>query len=187
MKNPAEMPGFSIVGETDMAAIIRDEREEDAGTIRAVTLAAFADMPYSEQTEAAIVEALRAAGALAVSLVAVEGGEIVGHVAFSPVTINGAAAPGWFGVGPLSVRPDRQKSGFGTALMRAGLARLAEGGAKGCVLVGDPGYYRRFGFRASDTLAYPDLPAEYFQVLELATAAPSGTVAFHPAFAACDD
>ena len=169
------------------AATIRDERAEDADAIRAVTLAAFADMPHSQQTEAAIVEALRASGALAVSLVAVEGDEIVGHVAFSPVTINAAAAPGWFGAGPLSVRPDRQKSGIGTALMRAGLARLAEAGAKGCVLVGDLGYYRRFGFKASSSLAYPDLPAEYFQVLELAAAAPSGTVAFHPAFSAHDD
>jgi putative acetyltransferase len=168
-------------------ATIRDEREEDAGAIRAVTLAAFAGMPYSEQTEAAIVEALRASGALAVSLVAVEDGEVVGHVAFSPVTIDGAAAPGWFGAGPLSVRPDRQKGGIGTALMRAGLARLTETGAKGCVLVGDPGYYRRFGFVASDRLVYPDLPAEYFQILALTSQTPSGTVAFHPAFAARDD
>lgn len=167
--------------------IIRDEREGDAGAIRTVTLAAFAGMPYSEQTEAAIVDALRAANALALSLVAVEDGEIVGHVAFSPVTVDGASAPGWFGVGPVSVRPDRQKSGIGTALMRAALARLEAAGAKGCVLVGDPAYYRRFGFIASTSLSYPDLPAEYFQVLALAPDAPSGTVAFHPAFAARDD
>lgn len=169
------------------ATTIRDEREEDAGAIRAVTLAAFADMPYSQQTEAAIVAALRAAGALAVSLVAVEDGDVVGHVAFSPVTIDGAEAPGWFGAGPLSVRPDRQRGGIGAALMRAGLARLAGAGAKGCVLVGDPGYYRRFGFEASSSLAYPDLPAEYFQVLALTSQPPSGTVAFHSAFAARDD
>lgn len=167
--------------------IIRDEREGDAGAIRAVTLAAFAGMPYSEQTEAAIVDALRAAGALAVSLVAVEDGEIAGHVAFSPIAIDGAPAPGWFGAGPLSVRSDRQRRGIGTALMRAGLARLGDAGAKGCVLVGDPAYYRRFGFRASSSLRYPDLPAEYFQVLALTPETPSGTVAFHPAFAARDD
>lgn len=167
--------------------IVRDECEEDAAAIRAVTLAAFAGMPHSEQTEAAIVDALRASGALAVSLVAVEDGAVVGHVAFSAVTIDGTPAPGWFGVGPLSVRPDRQRRGVGTALMRAGLARLRKAGAKGCVLVGDPGYYRRFGFRAASSLVYPDLPAEYFQVLELAAEAPRGTVAFHPAFAARDD
>lgn len=167
--------------------LIRDERDGDAGAIRAVTRAAFEGMPYSEQTEAAIVDALRAAGALAVSLVAVEDGGIVGHVAFSPIAIDGAPAPGWFGAGPLSVRPGRQRAGIGTALMRAGLARLADAGAKGCVLVGDPAYYRRFGFTASSSLRYPDLPAEYFQVLELASETPSGTVAFHPAFAARDD
>lgn len=167
--------------------LVREEREGDAGIIRAVTRAAFAGMPYSEQTESAIVDALRAAGALAVSLVAAEEGEVIGHVAFSPITIDGAPAPGWFGVGPLSVRPDRQRSGIGSALMRAGLARLADAGAKGCVLVGDPAYYRRFGFRASSSLGYPDLPAEYFQVLALASETPSGIVAFHPAFAARDD
>ena len=71
--------------------------------------------------------------------------------------------------------------------MRAGLARLAEVGAKGCVLVGDPACYRRFGFEASSSLVYPDLPAEYFQVRALAPEAPPGTVAFHLAFAARDD
>ncbi len=75
------------------AFAIRDEQESDAAAIRAVTLAAFANKPYSQQTEAAIVEALRAAAALDVSLVAVEGADVVGHVAFSPVSINGAAAP----------------------------------------------------------------------------------------------
>jgi putative acetyltransferase len=169
------------------APTIRDEREADAGATRAVTRVAFANMPYSQQTEAAIVEALRAAGALALSLVAVEDGEVVGHVAFSAVTIDGAPAPGWFGAGPLSVRPDRQRSGIGTALMRAGLARLAEAGAKGCVLVGDPVYYLRFGFREASSLAYPGLPAVWLQVLALAAAEPRGTVAFHAAFAVRDD
>lgn len=167
--------------------VIRDEQEGDAAAIRAVTLAAFQNMPYSQQTEAAIVDALRAAGALAVSLVAVEGDEVTGHVAFSPIAIDGAPASGWFGVGPLSVRPDRQRKGIGTALMRAGLERLEKSGGKGCALVGDPAYYRRFGFRTTPSLTYPEVPAEYFQVLELASDAPSGTVAFHPAFEARDD
>lgn len=169
------------------ATIIRDEREEDADAIRAVTMAAFEAMPHSRQTEAAIVEALRAAGALAVSVVAVEGGEVAGHVAFSPITVDGAPAPGWFGVGPLSVRPGRQRAGIGSALMRAGLERVKALGAKGCVLVGDPAYYRRFGFEASTSLSYPDLPAGYFQVLHLDPEARSGTVAFHSAFAARDE
>jgi len=167
--------------------LIRDERPGDAAAIRAITLAAFENKPYSQQTEAAIVDALRAANALVVSLVAVDGREIVGHVAFSPIDIDGSPAAGWFGVGPVSVRPDRQRSGIGSALMRAGLDRLQDLGAKGCVLEGDPAFYRRFGFEIARSLTFPDGPAAYFQVLELVSPAPTGIVAFHPAFAATEE
>jgi putative acetyltransferase len=167
--------------------VIRDDRPGDAPAIRAITLAAFEGKPYSDQTEAAIVDALRAAGAMAVSLVAEDRGEIVGHVAFSAISIDGSPVPGWFGVGPVSVRPDRQGNGIGSALMRAGIDRLKAAGAKGCVLEGDPAYYRRFGFERARTLSYPEGAAEYFQVLELTSAEPSGVVTFHPAFAARDD
>jgi putative acetyltransferase len=168
------------------AFAIRDEQERDAAAIRAVTLAAFANMPYSQQTEAAIVEALRAAGALAISLVAVEGDDVVGHVAFSPVSIDGGAAPGWYGVGPLSVRPERQRTGIGSALMREGIARLRALGGTGCVVVGDPAYYERFGFRAIPALTVPDIPPEYVRFLELGSDRPTGVVSFHPGFAARD-
>lgn len=169
------------------AFVIRDEQERDAAAIRAITLAAFADMPYSQQTEAAIVEALRAAGALTVSLVAVEGDDVVGHVAFSPVSVDGAAAPGWYGAGPLSVRPDRQRSGIGSALMRAGIARLRALDGKGCVVVGDPAYYERFGFRTNPEATVPGVPPEHVRFLELGPDRPAGVVAFHPGFAARDD
>lgn len=105
---------------------IRQERPEDIEGIRQITKAAFEPIEHSSQTEAAIVDALRSAGALTVSLVAVADGEIVGHVAFSPVTIDGADK-GWYDLGPVSVRPDRQKEGIGGALIREGLARLARG------------------------------------------------------------
>lgn len=166
------------------AVTIREEREGDEEAIRAITLSAFEYMPYSRQTEAAVVEALRAAGALAVSLVAVGDDGIVGHVAFSRVTIDGAAADGWYGVGPLSVRPDRQRQAIGSALMKAGLARLVALGGRGCVLVGEPGYYRRFGFASPSSLAYPDVQPAFFQALALAGTLPSGTVALHAAFGA---
>jgi len=169
------------------AFVIRDEQTRDAAAIRAVTLAAFATMPYSQQTEAAIVDALRAAGALAASLVAVDGDEVVGHVAFSPVTIDGSAAPGRYGVGPLSVRPERQRSGIGSALMRAGIARLRALGGKGCVVVGDPAYYERFGFRAKPGPTVPGVPPQHVRFLGLESAWPAGAVAFHPAFEARDD
>lgn len=169
------------------AFVIRDEQERDAAAIRAVTLAAFATMPYSQQTEAAIVDALRAAGALAVSLVAVDGDVVVGHVAFSPVTIDGVAAPGWYGVGPLSVRPEQQRSGIGSALMREGIARLQALGGKGYVVVGDPAYYERFGFRVIPGLTVADIPPEYVRFLALGPDWPAGVVAFHPGFEAHDD
>src|SRR5690606_32705572 len=166
---------------------IRPEEPRDAAAIRSVTTAAFRNMPHSQQTEAAIVDALRAAGAMTVSLVAVEGEDVLGHVAFSPVTIDGADATGWYGVGPLSVHPDRQKQGIGSALMKAGLQKIEEIGAAGCVLLGDPDYYGRFGFKVGGGLVYPDAPAEYFQALAFSGTVPAGTVAFHEGFNATDD
>jgi putative acetyltransferase len=168
------------------AFTIRDERPDDAAAIRAVTLAAFAAMPYSRQSEAAIIEALRAAGALAASLVAEAGDAVIGHVAFSPVTIDGAGRAGWYAVGPLSVRPDRQRSGIGSALMQAGIARLRTLGGAGCVVIGDPRYYERFGFRDEPGLSAEGVPAEHFRVLAFAPERVSGVVAFHPGFAADD-
>jgi len=162
---------------------IRNETHDDAGAIRAVVTAAFKDIEHSSQTEAAIVDALREAGAMTVSLVAFDATELVGHVAFSPVTVDGREV-GWYGLGPVAVRPDRQGAGIGSALIRAGLARLEASGAQGCVLVGEPEYYGRFGFKVHPDLIYPDLPARYFQVLPFGSVVPNGTVAYHAAFAA---
>jgi predicted N-acetyltransferase YhbS len=161
---------------------IRSETPEDVDAIRAVTIAAFRDVPHSSQTEAAIVDALRAAGALTISLVAVDEGEVVGHVAFSPVTIGSGAAGRWLGLGPVSVRPDRQRLGIGAALIQAGLARLREIGAEGCVVLGDPTYYGRFGFESDGRLRYPDVPTEYLQRIVFAGAGVEGEVEYHPGF-----
>lgn len=161
--------------------ILRGERRGDETAISAVTAAAFAGKSYSDQTEPQIIERLRVAGALHLSLVAEDKGEIVGHVAFSAVEIEDGAE-GWYGLGPVSVRPDRQGEGIGSALIRRGLDRLAALGASGCVLVGSPRFYPRFGFRQDRALTYPGLPVEYFMVLLLRGAMPSGIVRFHPAF-----
>ncbi|MBP7001083.1 GNAT family N-acetyltransferase [Amaricoccus sp.] len=160
---------------------LRAEAPADHASIRALTDDAFAGAAHASGTEGAIVDALREAGALALSLVAEEGGAIVGHVAFSPVAIPGAA--GWFGLGPVAVRPDRQGRGIGAALIRDGLARLEAMGAQGCVLLGDPGYYRRFGFAPDPRLRFEGAPPEYFLRLAFPGAAPAaGAVAFHAAF-----
>lgn len=160
---------------------IRPEHPDDIDTIRRLTTAAFKEMPYSSGTEAAIVDALRSAGALVLSIVAVQDGEIVGHVAFSPVSINGEAK-GWYGLGPVSVWPARQGKGIGQALIRDGLSRLKAMNAQGCVVLGDPAYYGRFGFTSDPDLRYGDAPPEYFQRLAFTDAVPKGEVTFHAGF-----
>lgn len=165
---------------------IRPEASRDASAIEAVTIAAFRDAPHTSHTEPFIVAALRAAGALAVSLVAEVDGEIVGHVAVSPVTI-GEGLSGWYGLGPISVAPGHQSRGFGSKLMHAALHALRWRGAAGCVLVGEPAFYGQFGFRATADLVYPDAPAEYFLALSFRTALPRGIVRYHAAFSAAGD
>lgn len=160
---------------------IRLERPEDATTIHALTDTAFKGMPFSDGAEARVIDALRAAGALTLSLVATQGGEIVGHVAFSPATINGKAGD-WYGLGPVSVWPDRQRTGIGQALIREGLRRLQSMGAGGCVLLGDPAYYARFGFENDPHLHHAGAPPWAFQCLTLNGPRPGGEVSFHPGF-----
>jgi putative acetyltransferase len=161
---------------------VRDEQPGDEPAIAALTEAAFRDASHSDGTEAEIVARLRAEGDLALSLVLVnEDQAIIGHAAFSPVTISDGA-PGWYGLGPVSVLPLRQRTGFGSALIEHGLARLRAMNARGCVVLGDPRYYGRFGFRHDPRLAFPGPPAEYFQVLGFVGAVPDGIVRYAPAF-----
>jgi putative acetyltransferase len=166
-----------------MAVTIRPEATADAPAIEAVTVAAFRDAPHTSHTEQHIVAALRRAGQLSVSLVAEDegGGEVVGHVAVSPVVLSDGS-PHWFGLGPISVAPGRQSQGIGSRLMHAALEALQARDAAGCVLLGDPVWYGRFGFRAGSGLVLPSVPAEYFQALAWRGPVPVATVAYHPAF-----
>lgn len=166
-----------------MNLTIRNESPEDIETITELTAAAFAQQAHSSHTEHFIVNALRRAGQLTLSLVAEEQGTLVGHVAISPVTLSGGEV-GWYGLGPISVRPDRQGQGIGSSLMRAALADLQNLGAQGCVVLGDPGYYQRFGFQAYDGLQLPGVPQGYFQTLSFGGALPAGTVHYAESFAA---
>jgi putative acetyltransferase len=160
---------------------IRPEQPDDASAIHTVITAAFKDAPRSHHTEAAIVDDLRDAGALTLSLVAVEGETLVGHIAFSAVTINGETCA-WYGLGPLSVQPDRQRQGIGQSLVRTGLDRLRGIDAQGCVVLGDPDFYGRFGFVSDPNLRYPNGESEYFQRLAFNGAEPTGEVSYHAAF-----
>ena len=163
--------------------IIRHETPFDIDVITEITAAAFADCPHGNHTEQFIVTALRAAGALTVSLVAEIDGEVVGHIAFSPVTIDGKLC-GWYGLGPVSVRPDIQKKGIGKSLINAGLQRLKESGAKGCMLVVEPEYYKRFGFKNIPELILEGVPPQYFLALPFDESPVKGVAAFHQAFTA---
>lgn len=160
---------------------IRTEQASDLQAIRDIVHAAFAEHPYSAHNEERIVDALRAADALCVSLVAVEGGGAIGYVACSSVTIDGRDC-GWYGLGPVAVRPDRQRSGCGSALMLASIEQLRRVGAAGIVLLGEPAYYQRFGFRAHCELVFPGARASHFLSLPLRGEVPAGTVSYHSAF-----
>lgn len=162
---------------------IRNEIESDANAITDVTLAAFKTMEISNHTEQFIVEALRGAGALTVSLVAELDGRVIGHIAFSPVTMSDGTRH-WYGLGPVSVLPEYQQQGIGKALIQEGLSRLKALSAKGCCLVGHPEYYRKFGFLNTTKLAFEGVLAEVFFVLPFDGQIPEGTVTFHEAFLA---
>lgn len=164
---------------------IRKETTADIDTIVEVTIEAFKTFrgPPGEHTEQFIIGALRDAGALSLSLVAEDAGHIIGHIAFSPVTISDGSV-GWYGVGPISVIPEWQGKGVGTALMHEGLTILKNLGAQGCALVGDPDYYKRFGYENAPGLIYEGIPQEYFMVKPFTKTIPQGVITFHEGFGA---
>jgi putative acetyltransferase len=164
-----------------MKVQIREETPADVAAIEAVTIAAFLNAPHTGHTEQFIVRALREAGQLAASLVAEVEGSVIGHVAVSPVSLSDGAR-GWFGLGPISVLPQHQRRGVGSLLMREVLQRLHERGAAGCVLLGDPRYYSRFGFKVDPKLILAGVPPEYFQVIRFGVSLAQGMVSYHPAF-----
>ncbi|OAQ79098.1 acetyltransferase (GNAT) domain-containing protein [Purpureocillium lilacinum] len=149
-----------------MDVFIREEQPGDEANIREVIDAAFKDAPYGSGTEGAIVEKLRGAGALDVSLVATLDGVVHGHVAFSRITVDGRCV-GWSGLEPVSVRPGLQGQGIGQSLVDEGLRRFRATGASGCVVLGNPAYYKRFGFHNDEHLRLEGVPASHFMVRPL--------------------
>lgn len=142
--------------------LVRKEYPADIAVIRTLLQGAF-----PTPAEAELVDALRAAGHLSISLVAVDDDGVIGHVGFSPVTVDGVTLG--LGLAPVAVREDRRRRGVGERLVRDGLA-LCRNAAVGLVVVlGDPRYYARFGFEAARR---HELRAEYqagdaFQAVEL--------------------
>ena len=163
--------------------VIREETQDDVPAITQVTIEAFKTLEVSDHTEQFVIEALRSAGALTVSLVAEADGCVVGHIAFSPLTVSDGTLH-WYGLGPVSVLPELQRQGIGKALIREGLSRIKDLSARGCCLVGHPEYYRQFGFDNPVGLVHQGVPPEVFFALSFDGNTPQGTVTFHEAFKA---
>lgn len=159
--------------------LIRDETAGDIPAISQLVTEAFRMLVYSSGTEASIIEALRAEDALTLSLVAEEEGDVIGHLAASAARIG--VQDGWGLIGPLAVSPPSHRQGIGTALMAEALRRLRKT-SRGTVLVGDPAYYGRFGFRSFPGLSVTGCPPEVVQALPFDGAAPCGELIHHPAF-----
>lgn len=160
---------------------IREEQPADCDAVNAVHIASFPGA-----AEAQLVSALRRAGRLSASIVAVEAGWVVGHVAFSPLRVLGATSG--VGLGPLAVLPGSRRRRVAERLVRHGLKVCAGAGATFVVVLGSPGYYARFGFQPARLWQLRDEYAggDAFQALELVTGSmPRGAlVQYAPEFAA---
>jgi putative acetyltransferase len=170
-----------------MALKIRPEESDDTDAIRRILEAAF-----PTAAEAFLVARLRDEGHLLISLVAEVDGEVVGHIAFSPVRVDGASPGRGVGLAPVAVHPDHQRRGLGGRLIREGLATCKRTRHGFAVVLGEPAYYRRFGFDRADRrgLGNEYDVSEEFLVIELeAGAIPSsgGVVRYGPEFAAFRD
>ena len=164
---------------------IRLEQPADIDTIRELIRLAFVGHPYGSGTRSLIVDALRGDGALELSVVAEVDGTVVGHIAFSAAGI-GDSPSGWFVVGPVAVHPDHQRRGIGRVLIEASVEIMDSRNAQGCVLVGDPGLYERFGFRRCPQVTWPGVPDEYVLCLPMNGDEPAGEITCHPAFLVAD-
>ena len=160
---------------------IRLEIETDMDMIRDVTEVAFRGRPYADGDEQDVIDRLRAVGALTLSLVAIYDGELVGQVTFSPATNDDGSQP-WFALGPVSVTPGHQGKGVGASLIEHGLSKISELGALGCILTGNPLYYRRFGFELAPANTPSKESADFFMLKLLGDKTPVGRFTFHDAF-----
>ena len=171
--------GVSRVTSTEVT--LRFERPDDEAALGDLITAAFVGKPYAEGDEADLLVALRRAAALTVSLVADLRGSVVGQAAFSPARGTDPAQR-WYALGPVAVLPSHQGAGIGTRLVREGLQSISNLGAEGCIVVGDPAYYTRFGFTVSPENAPRGQPASHFMVKVFGQRQPSGPIHLHPAF-----
>lgn len=146
--------------------LIRTEAPADILAIDRLLKSAF-----DTEAEANLVMKLRENGRRTLSLVACnDEGEVVGYVLFSPVTIDGEDL-NWQGLAPLAVHQEYRNKGIAADLVKEGFASLLEFGYPACVVLGDPAYYQRFGFEASEKhnmRCQWEVPQGAFQVVGLA-------------------
>ena len=164
--------------------VIRPESDDDAGGIRRVIVAAF-----GSELEADLVEALRNHGALVISFVACADDEIVGHVGFSPMHADSQPdQEDVLGLAPVAVSPQWQRQGVGSALIQRGLDECRKRGITVVFVLGNPGFYARFGFVPAHTRGLRSVyeaPPDAYQMLSLndTFAAPSrGLIRYRPEF-----
>jgi len=166
--------------------IIAEERPWDGESVGRVNRAAF-----ESEYEALLVDRLRERCPGILSLVARKGDQVVGHVLFSPVRIRQGEGQDLIGrgLGPLSVLPDRQGQGIGSALCREGLQRMKAAGHPFVVVLGHSGYYPRFGFTKASQhgirCAFENVPDEAFMICILKPASMkgvSGVAYYRPEF-----
>jgi putative acetyltransferase len=167
---------------------LAEEQSSDIPAVDHLITAAFGQ-PAEEQ----LVQSLRRNGGLTLSAVARLAGQPVAHVGYSPLKIGGhASSPPALALAPVSVAPEHQRRGYGSALIRWSLERLKEGGCPAVIVLGESGFYSRFGFRrASDfRIECPyDVPGEYYMALELhagALGGMTGLVEYRPEFSAVE-
>ena len=152
------------------SVVIRPEREEDHPAIADVVRAAFVRHP---DEVALFVERIRASDEFIpeLALVAEDSSGVIAHVMLSWVGIEGGSRTKILNLTPMSVRPDRQRMGVGTRLIREALDRAESAGEPAVMVEGIPGYYPRFGFEQATELGFippnPDIPAEAFMVKRL--------------------
>ncbi|KAI5361076.1 putative GNAT domain, acyl-CoA N-acyltransferase [Septoria linicola] len=148
-----------------MSIEIRAEQPTDIPAIKHVVEAAFAVKSHLNHQENKIIDQLRGSDKLSISLVAVQNERIVGYIAVSPVTIetqSGDIVHGWYGGGPLAVLPECHRTGIGGKLIAAARDELVKRGAQGCVALGIPEYYQRFGFERDEGLKFEGAPGSVF-------------------------
>jgi len=169
--------------------VIRPEREEDHPAIAEVVRAAFVDHP---DEVASFVERIRASEQYIpeLALVAEDSSGVIAHVMLSWVGVEGGSRPRILCLTPMSVRPDRQRMGVGSRLIRDVLGRAEDAGEPAVFLEGIPDYYPRFGFERASTLGFgspsPKIPDPAFMVKRLRGYSPdlAGRIVYPESYAA---